>query len=530
MHESMRVNVQTKKKMNKRIAISVNLLTALCLHFSALGSNGQTSPTKTSSTNAIEAPEQSISRVVRVPKTSMGISQLPNEKLDGLQDAKFGMFIHWGLYAGPGRGEWVMEKEGISPEKYRQYAFPESGNDYFDANKYDAKEWAQLAKDAGMKWMCLTARHHDGFSLFDSPHPNAFTSVQTLHRDLVAEYVKACRDAGLKVGIYYSPLSWRYPGYYDVTGTNCLPNKFGYTTVSSHLENARLMKEENYVNVKKLLTSYGKIDHIFFDGGWLGQKGSDAAAAFFHEPGMYLDPANRWPIPKEYQDIEEGTGKGLGIMGMVRKYQPDAITNERYGWIGDMLDEEGPKETTGKIRNSVFYNKCLTIQQNGRWGYQADIIAKGQIMTRDQLVRYLANCVVRNMTLMVNVGPDRHGVIPELEQQRLREMGAWLSKMGEAIYGTRGGPWEPVDKQYGYCYKGSTVFVHLLADYHGTTFVIPPLNGLRVKRVYEVYTGKSLDFEGESSVTVRNLDRTSSPADSVIAVEYNDKIQTIWAK
>jgi alpha-L-fucosidase len=466
---------------------------------------------------------------VRVPKTSMGITQLSNEKLDWLLDAKFGMFIHWGLYSGVGRGEWVMQNEGISPEKYRQYAYPESGEAYFDAADYNPEAWAQLAKDAGMKWMCLTARHHDGFSLFDSPHPNAFTSMQTLHRDLVAKYVKACREAGLKVGIYYSPLSWRYPGYYDVTGTNCLPNKFGYQTDPSHVENARLMKEENYVNVKKLLTAYGKIDHIYWDGGWLGQKGSDASAAFFHEPGKYLDPANRWPIPKKYHDLEEVTGKALGIMGMVRKYQPDAITNLRYGWMGDIIEEEGPRETTGKIRNSEICDKNLTIQ-NGGWGYNAKSIADGNVMTLDQLVRYMANCVVRNMTFLLNVTPDRHGVIPELEQKRLKEMGAWMAKMGDAIYGTRGGPWEPVDRQYGYCYKGSTVFVHLLKDYPGKTFEMPPLGKLRVKKVYEVYTGKPLPFEGDSSVTIRDLDRTSSPADSVIAVVYDDEIRRVWGE
>jgi len=467
---------------------------------------------------------------VRVPQTEMGIAQLPNDKLDWFLDAKFGMFIHWGLYSGPGQGEWYMEHQGILPDQYRKYAYPESGDAYFDAADYHPEAWAQLAKDAGMKWMCLTTRHHDGFCLFDSPYPNAFTSMQTLHRDLVAEYVKACRDAGLKVGIYYSPLSWRYPGYYDVTGTNCVPNKFGYKTDPSHLENARLMKEENYVNVKKLLTSYGEIDTIYWDGGWLGQKGTDAAGAYFHEPGKYLDPANQWPVSAQYQDLEEGTGKALGIMGMVRKYQPDAITNLRYGWMGDIIEEEGPKETTGKIRNSEICDKNLTIQDGGGWGYNAQSIAANKVMSVGQLERYMANCVVRNMTFLLNVTPDRHGVIPELEQQRLREMGAWMAKMGDAIYGTRGGPWEPVDRQYGYCYKGSTVYVHLLKDYAGNTFQMPPLGKLKVTKVYDVFTGKSLPFTGDSGVTISDIDRTSSPADSVVAVVCDDEIRHVWAK
>jgi alpha-L-fucosidase len=345
----------------------------------------------------------------------------------------------------------------------------------------------------------------------------------------VAEYVRACRQAGLKVGIYYSPLSWRYPGYYDVTGTNCAPNRFGYKTEPSHMENARVMKEENYVNVKKLLTGYGRIDQIFWDGGWLAQKGSDADATFFHEPGEYLDPANGWPISKQYQDIDESTGRALGIMGMVRKYQPDAITNLRYGWMGDIIEEEGPRETTGNIRSGEICDKCLTLQ-NGGWGYNSNSIAKGNILSLEQLVRYMANCTVRNMTFLLNVTPDRHGVIPEVEQRPLRDMGAWMAKMGEAIYGTRGGPWEPVDRQYGYCYKGSTIFVHLLNDYAGNRFTLPPLGKLSVTKVYDVYTGKPIQFGGGDRVTLRDLDRTSSPADSVIAVVYDDEIKHVWGE
>ncbi len=147
-----------------------------------------------------------------------------------------------------------------------------------------------------MKYMCLTARHHDGFALFDSHFTNAFTSVQTLHRDLVGEYVKACRAAGLRVGLYFSPIDWRYPGYYDVTGTNCAKNTWGYQTAAWHKENADVMKNEVYEEVRTLFQNYGKIDYVFWDGGWLAQQGSDRDAAFFWEPGKYRDPHNAWPV------------------------------------------------------------------------------------------------------------------------------------------------------------------------------------------------------------------------------------------
>lgn len=465
---------------------------------------------------------------VRELKTDQGVTQQSDEKMKWILDAKFGMFIHWGLYSGPGQGEWMMENRGMLPEQYRKYAFPESGEEQFDAKDFHPDQWARLAKDAGMRWMCLTARHHDGFSLFDSPHPNAFTSQQSLGRDLIAEYTKACRAAGLKVGLYYSPLSWRYPGYYDVTGTKMTPNRFGYKQDPSNKENARLMKEENYVSVKKLLTGYGKIDYIYWDGGWLAQRGSDADGAFFHEPGKFLDPKNEWPIPAKYQDFDKATGRPLGIMGMVRKYQPDVIVNLRYGWIGDMIEEEGSAQTRGPIRNQTYQDKNMTIIR-GPWGYTKSALTDDKVISFDELVAYLANSAVRNMTYLLNVTPDRHGVIPETQQKRLHQMGAWLKKMGDSIYGTRGGPWEPVDGQYGYTYKSSTVFAHLMKGYSGAEFLVPPMGKLKVRKVYDVWSGKALPYaESEQGVRVTELDRTSSPSDTIVGVVYDQPVRNVW--
>ena len=161
----------------------------------------------------------------------LGIVQQNDETMQWFKDAKFGMFIHWGLYAVPAKGEWFMENKHISPEQYRKFATDQGDGNYFDAKDFDPTTWAKIAKDSGIKYMCLTARHHDGFALFDSHYTNAFTSVQTIHRDLYAKYVKAVRAAGLKVGLYYSPIDWRYPGYYDVWGTNCAANKWNYQTL-----------------------------------------------------------------------------------------------------------------------------------------------------------------------------------------------------------------------------------------------------------------------------------------------------------
>jgi alpha-L-fucosidase len=461
----------------------------------------------------------------RVPGIEFDIAQQPNDRLSWLLDAKFGMFIHWGLYAGPGKGEWYMHNAAIPPDQYRKYAFPESGDEYFSADKYDPGRWAEVAQAAGMKWMCLTARHHDGFCLFDSPHPNAFTSVQTLKRDLVAEYAAACRKARLKVGLYYSPLSWRYPGYYDVTGTDCKKNPFGYHTDPAHKENARLMKEENYANVRHLMSAYGPVDHIFWDGGWLGEQGSDADAAYFHEPGAFLDPKNAWPVGPQYIE-RDAEGRPLGIMGVVRKHQPHVLVNPRYGWMGDYGDQEGGAAVTGPIRSSELVQKCLTMA--GAWGYDRDAVEQGRVFSRDQILDYLVNCVVRDMVMLLNFGPDRHGQMPPIVEQRLREVGRWLNAAGEAIYGTRGGPWHPKDGQYGFCYKGKTIYAHLLRDYSGTTFTLPPVGPLRPVRAYDVFTKQPLPFtvSPDRRVTISQIDRSVNPVDTVIAVHFDRDVMT----
>ena len=142
---------------------------------------------------------------------------------------------------------------------------------------------------------------------------NAFTSKQTHNCDFVKEYVDACRKAGLKVGLYKTLINWRYPGYYDVTGTDCKPNKFGYTTAAWHKENARLMKEELYCQTKELMTNYGKIDLLYWDGGWLAQQGSDADAAYFWESGRMRMPL----ISGSPESIWTNTMHGLSTLTFV---------------------------------------------------------------------------------------------------------------------------------------------------------------------------------------------------------------------
>ncbi len=447
----------------------------------------------------------------------LDIVQQDDAALKWFEDAKFGMFIHWGLYAVPAKGEWYMESHAIPPAEYRKFAYDQGDGVCFDARDYDPAKWAQIAKDSGMKYMCLTARHHDGFTLFDSQFPNAFTSVQSLHRDLYADYVKACRAAGLKVGLYFSPIDWRYPGYYDVWGTNCLPNPWHYQTDPAHKQNADLMKAEVYEQVRTLFKNYGPFDYVFWDGGWLAQQGTDRDAAFFWEPGKYRDPRNLWPVGDAYSDFDE-TGQPLGLMGIARKYSPNVICNKRSGWIGDIGDEEGSKPVTGPIR-PFYWEKCLNLNKPS-WGYND----KQNLMSYDEIIRFLVDVVVRNGNMLLNFGPDRHGVIPLSHAALTKRVGDWLKVVGDSIYGTRGGPWNPVDGQYGFTCKSGKIFVHLLPGYDGMDFTTPVISE-KVTGCRDLFTGEKLKFTvaADGSLRITGLNRTAHPADTVIIITTQDK-------
>lgn len=453
----------------------------------------------------------------------MGVSMQPDSKIEWMLDAKLGMFIHWGLYAGPAQGEWYMENKGVPITDYRKLAYPVSGDRYFDACDFDARKWTSLARKAGFRYVNLTTQHHDGFALFASIYPNAFTSAVTHGRDFVREYVDACRADSLKVGFYKTLINWRYPGYYDVAGDNCKQNKFGYVTAPWHKDNARTMKEELYCQVRELMSNYGKIDKLFWDGGWLGQQGSDADAAYFWESGKWLSSDTPWPVDSAYMMKDPITGKALGLMGMVRELQPDIVVNPRCGWIGDYRCEEGGGEVKGPVRNGVV-EKCMTISQ--AWGYTATAEDPSRIAPLSKIKRICADCMVRNMCFLVNVGPDRHGNIPAPVVERIEEFGQWVARNRLAIYGTRGGPWNPVDGQYGFTYKDNRIYVYFLGGFTSSSLDLPAMDkGLKALKVYRLEDGAmaTLSQKGRK-VTLNNLDVRKDDV-TVYVIELNRNVR-----
>lgn len=457
---------------------------------------------------------------LRVPQVDLGVEQQSDAKVRWLHEAKLGMFIHWGPYAGPAKGEWYMHSASVTPEDYRGYV-TDATDEQFTASSYDPSDWARLATEMGAKYVVLTARHHDGFALFPNAHPNAWTSAQApLNRDLVGEYVAAVRAAGLKVGLYFSPINWRYPGYYDVTGTDCAKNPWNYTTDPAHKENARIMKNEVYQAVRELVTRYGVIDDFWWDGGWIAEQGTDADGAFFWEPGLFRDAANQWPVDSAFSESDPATGQPLGLTGLVRRHQPGILATSRSGWIGDYTSEEGDWVPTGPIRTGKVAEKCFSV--GGAWGYDGD-----RAMSYGDTMEVLVNSWIRDMTCLVNVGPDRTGVVPPSQAGLMRRIGTYLSTYGASVYGTRGGPWEPVDGQYGFTWRDNTFYVHLLPGYRGTTFTTPSIGDARVSRVFDVATGASLSHTVSETgqVTVTGVDRTRHPEDSVVGVTLDRSVQ-----
>lgn len=402
------------------------------------------------------------------------------------RDAKFGMFIHFGLYAIPGRGEWVQWNEQIPVNEYAKLA------GQFNPTNFTPDSWAQLARSAGMKYMVLTSRHHDGFALF-ADGTNQFTSVQAAaHRDFVAEYVEAVRKAGLRVGLYYSPLDWRFPGY-------IMPDL--------QRESAVAMREQYHRQVRELLSNYGKIDVLFFDGGetdWLSFSGDWRGAEWRKRPkDEHYKGGFSWQHDQVYR--------------VLRQLQPDILINGRADMPEDFHSREG-WGALGNFDNQHPWELCVTIA--GAWGYQPNLQPK----PLKDYIQLLAKVAGRDGNLLLNVGPDRNGRVDPPQVERLHEIGDWLGKYGESIYATRGGPFLPGDWGVS-THRDKTVFIHVL-KWSGEKILLPNISA-KIIRV-SVLTGGEAGFaQGENGITISVPESARDAMDTIIALELDSSADAI---
>lgn len=368
--------------------------------------------------------------------------------------AKFGMFVHWGLYSILGRHEWVMEHEGIPVSEYERLA------DQFKPKPGFAREWARLAKRAGMKYMVMTTKHHEGFCNFDTKLTEYCATKRGPKRDLVREYVEAARAEGLRVGFYYSLMDWHHPD-----GARCKTDE------------AARRRFVDYIHgqVRELMTNYGKVDILWYD------------------VASPLDAAG-------WESVKMNT--------MVRKLQPDIIINNRSKIPEDF---DTPEQRIEASQNRPW-ESCMTL--NDSWGYHAaDVGWK----TPRTVIRNLIICARDGGNYLLNIGPKPDGSIPIESVQILSEVGDWMSKNGATIYESDN--CQPRRGSYvSFTRKGNTLFAHV-HYYPGDTLVIGNLVN-KVKSVKFYATGQPVKFtQDDYRVTLTGLPKRAPDLVTTFALE-----------
>ena len=337
------------------------------------------------------------------------------------QDAKFGMFIHWGVYSLLGQGEWVMQNRSIPVHKYEWLAST------FNPAKFNAHDWVALAKSAGVRYITITSRHHDGFSMF-ATHATRYNIVDwtPFHRDPLKELADECHAQGIKLFFYYSQLDWHNPDYWPRGGT-------GHAT--GRPESGDWSRYIDFMNAQltELLTNYGAIGGIWFDGMW-------------------DKPDADWQLPRTY--------------ALIHRLQPAALIVPNHhkaplpGEDVQTFEQDLPGANTAGFNTREIGALPLetSMTMNESWGFN---ITDAKFKSTRDLIGYLVRAAGANANLLLNIGPRPDGTIQPEAVERLRAIGEWLGTYGTSIYGTRGGPVPP--RGWGVTTeRGDTVFVHVL--------------------------------------------------------------------
>ena len=379
---------------------------------------------------------------------------VPAERLaarEWYRDAKFGLFIHWGVYSLLGNGEWVMQNRGIRVPEYEWLAST------FNPARFDAEEWVTVAKAAGMRYITITSRHHDGFSMFGSK-VSRYNIVDwtPFRRDPLKELAEACRRHGLKLFFYYSQLDWRHPDYWPRGGTGLNAGRPDSGEWDRYLDFMDAQLEE-------LLTGYGPLGGIWFDGMW-------------------DKPQAPWRLDRTY--------------ALIHRLQPAALIVPNHhkaplpGEDAQTFEQDLPGANTAGFNTSEIGSLPLetSLTMNNSWGFN---VSDRNFKSTTQLIHYLVRAAGYGANLLLNVGPRPDGTIQPEAVERLKEMGQWMEAYGPSIHGTRAGPIPPRD--WGATtQRGDTIFVHVL-NWRDRQLAIPPI-GRRVASARMMGTGTSVAF------------------------------------
>ena len=344
---------------------------------------------------------------------------------------RFGMFIHWGIYACAGRHEWIKKREAMSDERYQRYF------DHFYPDLYDPTEWARLAKQAGMKYFVITTKHHDGFCLWDTDQTDYKVTNTPWGKDLIAPMVEAFRAEGLKVGFYHSLIDWHHPEF----PVDSIHPQSGDEEFLKANQNRDITKYAEYLHaqVEELMTRFGKVDMLFFDFSYSGRPGEGLLS---HGKGK-----DDWQSEK--------------LIELVRKYQPEIMINNRTEIFQDYTTPEQTQpdkwpEVDGK---PVLWEACQTF--SGSWGYYRDEFTWKSV---DLLLRMLIGGVALGGNLLLNVGSTARGNFDERARERLAGMGEWMALHGRSIYVCTMSDFQaPPDCRYTQNYDTNRLYCHIFA-------------------------------------------------------------------
>jgi len=367
--------------------------------------------------------------------------------------AKFGMFIHWGVYSVPAGewqgqkdyGEWFLEQTKMPVSRYEKF------RDQFNPVKFDARQWVAIAKDAGMKYLVITSKHHDGFAMFNTKLTDWGIMSTPFHRDPMKELAAACKQAGIKFCFYHSIMDWHHSDYVPRRPWNDVAKAHGDPDFESYV---RYMKGQ----LKELTTQYGPLGILWFDGEWEG--------TWTHE-------------------------RGKDLYDYVRSLQPDIIVNNRVGKnragmqglskgneiVGDYGTPE--QEIPAGGLPGVDWESCMTM--NNHWGYNK---YDQHWKSSTEMIRMLIDIVSKGGTYLLNVGPTSEGLIPGPSVERLRAMGKWLKQNGEAIYGATAGPLSKAPAWGRVTQKPGKLYLHVFAWPQDGKLVVTGLSGKNVTTAY----------------------------------------------
>jgi len=395
------------------------------------------------------------------------------------QDQKFGVFLHWGLYSMVGQGEWVMHNRDINYKEYAKLAGA------FYPSRFDAERWVAAIKAAGARYITITTRHHDGFSLFKTS-TSSYNAVDgtPFGRDIIKELAEACQRQGIKLHLYYSHLDWRRTDY-----------PLGRTGLGT----GRPTDEQNYsayfdfmnTQLRELLSNYGSIGAVWFDGWW--DHDSD--------PKPF-----DWRLNEQY--------------ALIHSMQPSCLIGNNHhqtpfeGEDIQIFERDLPGENkaglSGQSIGRLPLESCQTMSDC--WGYS---LTDNNYKSTRELIQMLVRAAGKNANLLLNVGPQPNGELPQRALERLDSIGQWLSSHGRAIYGTRGGLVAPHD--WGVTtQRGDTLFVHILSLDDKALFL--PIAGRKLKSAASFDDGEKIAFRQTADGVLLSLPKKIDETDYIVEI------------